>query len=194
MNTFLYIMGATSEVQQGLLIWRRKINQYLNMYYDGDKANARGSIFFSCISKVENLEETIDDPDTHEQFRAVKDNQGLIQAVCLCETARVEIENQVYRALAIDSLTNAPWNTIEYLQTETKKGAATSLIEQLVRESQRLQLNGILKAFVIPSARDFYNSIGFVETDGSGEMILTPNAANMFILDQEQRLLSQPFD
>lgn len=193
MNTFLYIIGATSELQQGLIIWRSKINHYLNTYYEGDKANARGTIFFSCVSKVENLEEILNDIDTHEQFRAVKDNQGLIQAVCLCETVRVEIENEVYRGLAIDSLTNAPWNTIEYLQTETKKGAATSLIEQLVRESQRLGLDGILKALVIPSARNFYDSLGFVETDGSGEMILTPNAANMLILDQERRLLS-PFD
>ncbi|MEC4817879.1 MAG: GNAT family N-acetyltransferase [Scytonema sp. PMC 1069.18] len=91
-------------------------------------------------------------------------------------------------------MTNAPWNTITYSQPETKKGAATSLIEQLVRESQRLELSGILKAMVIPEARKFYEDKGFVETDGSGEMILTSNAASMFILDQEQRLLSQPFD
>ncbi len=39
-----------------------------------------------------------------------------------------------------------------------------------------------------------YEDKGFVETNGSGEIILTSNAATMFILDQEQRLFSQPFD
>jgi len=194
MNTFSYIIGATIEIQQGLITWRTKINEYLNLYYQGDKENAKGTTFFHCISKVNNLEEALDDPDNYEKFRAVKDHQELIQAVCLCEIAQIEIDHETYRGLAIDSLTNAPWNTITYPQPETKKGAATSLIEQLVRESQRLELDGILKAMVIPQAREFYEDKGFVETNGSGEMILTSNAATMFILDQEQRLLSQPFD
>ncbi len=110
------------------------------------------------------------------------------------EIARIEVENQTCMSLALDSLTNAPWNTIRYAQPETTKGAATSLIEELVRESQRLKLGGILKAMVIPDARKFYEDKGFIETNGSGEMILTSNAAAMFILDQEQRKLSQPFD
>ncbi len=194
MNTFSYIIGATIELQQGLIIWKTKINEYLNLYYQGDKENAKDTIFFICISKVNSLEEALDDPDNYERFRAVKDNQGLIQAVCLCEIAQIEVDNQTCRGLAIDSLTNAPWNTITYTQPETKKGSATSLIEELIRESQRLKLGGILKAMVIPTAREFYEDKGFVETNGSGEMILTSNAAAMFILDQEQRALSKPFD
>lgn len=47
---------------------------------------------------------------------------------------------------------------------------------------------------VIPTAREFYEDKGFVETNGSGEMILTSNAAAMFILDQERHTLSKPFD
>jgi hypothetical protein len=88
--------------------------------------------------------------------------------------------------LAIESLTNAPWNTIPYPQPEATKGCATSLIEELVRESQRLQFNGIVKAITIPSARPFYRKIGFIETDGSGEMILTCDAAQEFLIRQQQ--------
>jgi hypothetical protein len=194
MNTFSLIIGATIELQQGLIIWRTKINEYLELYYQGYKENAKNTIFFMCISKVNSLEEALNDPGNYEKFRAVKDERGLIQAVCLCEIAQIEVDNQTCRALAIDSLTNAPWNTITSTQLETKKGAATSLIEELVRESQRLKLGGILKAMVIPTAREFYQDKGFVETNGSGEMILTSNAAAMFILDQEQRTFSQPFD
>ncbi|BAZ15462.1 hypothetical protein NIES4071_73340 [Calothrix sp. NIES-4071] len=194
MNTFSYVVGATTELQQYLILWAIKINEYLNLYYQGDIENAKGTIFFICIAKVNTLQEALNDPDNYDKFRAVKDNQGLIQAICLCEIAQLEVDYQTCRGLAIDTLTNAPWNTITYTQPETKKGAATSLIEELVCESQRLELDGILKALVIPSARDFYEDKGFVETDGSGEMILTSNAAAMFILDQEQRKLSQPFD
>ena len=88
--------------------------------------------------------------------------------------------------MAIESLTNAPWNTIAHPQPETIKGSATSLIEELVRESQRLQFNGIVKAMTIPSARPFYRKIGFIETNGSGEMILTPDAAQEFLTRQQQ--------
>ena len=93
MNTFSYIIGATIELQQGLIIWKTKINEYLNLYYQGDKENAKSTIFFMCISKVNSLEEALDDPDNYERFRAVKDNQGLIQAVCLSEIAQIEVDN-----------------------------------------------------------------------------------------------------
>jgi predicted acetyltransferase len=96
------------------------------------------------------------------------------------------INDQSYTGLGIESLTNAPWNTISRPQPETRKGSATSLIEELVRESQRLQFNGIVKAITIPSARPFYRRIGFIETNGSGEMILTYDAAQDFLIRQQQ--------
>ena len=96
--------------------------------------------------------------------------------------------------MEIESLTNSPWNTIEYPQLEKRKGAATSLIEGIVRESQALAFSGIVKLFAIPSAREFYQEIGFIDTDGSGEMILIANAASMFLLEQQQNRQSASFD
>jgi hypothetical protein len=192
MNTFSYIVGAKTEVQQGLNIWIIKIDEYLDLYYEGDRENAKNTIFFNCISKIEVLNEEL--ISRRDDFRAVKDAQGILQAACIIEVTRIDIDDQIYTGLGIESLTNAPWNNIETLQPETKKGAATSLVEELVHESRRLQFNGIIKAITIPAAREFYREIGFVDTDGSGEMVLTPNAAAVFLIDQEQRRLSQPFD
>ncbi len=53
MNNFSYIIGATIEIQQGLIIWIRKIEEYLNLYYQGDKENAKNTTFFNCMAKVE---------------------------------------------------------------------------------------------------------------------------------------------
>jgi hypothetical protein len=183
MNTFSYIVGATIEIQQGLTIWTRKIEEYLNLYYQGDRENAKNTMFFNCISKVEVLDEAL--ISTRDDFRAVKDAQGILQSLCIIEVARIEIDDQSYTGLAIESLTNAPWNTIATPQPETKKGAATSLVEELVHESLRPEFNGIIKAITIPSARPFYRKIGFIE-DNSGEMILTPNAAQEFLGRQQQ--------
>lgn len=192
MNPFSYIIGSTTEVQQGLNIWIIKIEEYLNLYYKGDKENAKNTTFFNCISKVEVLEEAL--ISRRDDFRSVKDAEGILQSACIIEVTRIDIDDQSYTGLGIESLTNAPWNNIANPQPETKKGAATSLLEELVHESQRLQFNGIIKAITIPTAREFYREIGFVDTDGSGEMLLTPNAAAMFLIDQQQRRLSRPFD
>ncbi|MEC4886972.1 MAG: hypothetical protein SAL70_37525 [Scytonema sp. PMC 1070.18] len=185
MNTFSYIIGATVELQQGLIIWIRKIEEYLNLYYQGDKENAKNTTFFNCMAKVEVLDELL--ISRHDDFRGVKDAQGILQSACIIEVAQIDIDDQSYTGLAIESLTNAPWNTIAHPQPETRSGGATSLIEELVRESQCLQFNGIVKAITIPSARPFYRKIGFIETNGSGEMILTPDAAQEF-LTRQQRL------
>jgi hypothetical protein len=115
----------------------------------------------------------------------VKDTQGILQSACIIEVIQIDIDDQSYTGLGIESLTNAPWNTIGIPQPETKKGAATSLIEELVHESRRLQFNGIIKAITIPSTRLFYRKIGFIE-DSSGEMILTSNAAQEFLSRQQQ--------
>lgn len=88
--------------------------------------------------------------------------------------------------MEIETLTNSPWNTIGYVQPQTRKGAATSLVEELVRESQRRQFGGILKAITIPGARQFYRDVCFVETDASGEMILTVEAAEEFLSRQNE--------
>lgn len=184
MNNFSYIVGATIDLQQGLIMWIRKIGEYLNLYYQGDKENAKNTTFFNCMAKVEALNELL--ISRRDDFRGVKDTQGILQSACIIEVAQIYIDDQSYTGLAIESLTNAPWNTITHPQPETRKGCATSLIEELVGESQRLQFNGIVKAMTIPSVRPFYKKIGFVETNGSGEMILTPDAAQEFLSRQQQ--------
>jgi hypothetical protein len=190
MNTFSYIVGATTEVQQGLNIWIRKIEEYLTLYYQGDRENAKNTIFFNCISKVQVLDEDL--ISRRDDFRSVKDAQGTLQSACIVEVTRIDINDEIYTGLGIESLTNAPWNIIATPQPETKKGAATSLIEELIHESQHLDLNGIIKAIVIPSARPFYKKIGFTE-ESSGEMILTPNAAKEF-LSRQQQLRERHYD
>jgi hypothetical protein len=194
MNKFSYIVGATTEVQQGLISWQIKIREYLELYYQGDKENAKNTVFFNCIQKVEALNEALDDPDNLDLFRGVRDDQELLSAACIIQVTQIEINNQNLTGLAIDILTSAPWNTITHPKPEKRKGAATSLIEGIVRESVELEFNGIVKAITIPSARQFYRSIGFVETNSSGEMILTPDTAAIFLIDQEQRRQSRPFD
>lgn len=190
MNTFSYIVGATTEVQQGLNIWIRKIEEYLNLYYQGDRENAKNTKFFNCISKVEVLDEEL--ISRRDDFRAVKDAQEILQSACIIEVTRIDIDDQIYTGLGIETLTNAPWNTITNPQPETKKGAATWLLEELVHESLRLHFNGIIKAITIPSSRPFYRKIGFTE-DSSGEMILTPSAAQEF-LNRQQQLRERHYD
>ncbi len=88
--------------------------------------------------------------------------------------------------MEIEAITNSPWNTLSWPQLEKRKGAATSLIEELVKESQSLGFDGILKAITIPSARSSYSKIGFIQANGTGWMILTPSAAEVFLSRQEE--------
>ncbi|MBD2778959.1 hypothetical protein [Iningainema tapete] len=185
MNEFRYIVGATKELQQGLIMWQRKIKDYVNIYYQGNEENARNTTFYNCISKVRELDNDL--LERGEDFRGVIDDQGLLAAACIIQETEVEIDGQSLSCLEIEKLTNSPWNTITYPQPEKKKGAATSLIEGIVRESQNLDFGGIVKVIAIQAAKKFYQEIEFIETNGSGEMILTSNAASMFILDQEQK-------
>lgn len=184
MNEFSFVVGATIEVQQGFLLWDRKIREYLNTYYQGNRENAKNTIFYICISKAEEISSNL--IERQDDFRSVFDDASLLAASCIIQTANVEVEGRFYQGIEIESFTNSPWNTISYPQPETRKGSATSLVEELIRECLDNGLSGILKAFTIPSSRQFYRDIGFVETNGSGEMILTEYAASEFLQRQEE--------
>ncbi|MEA5598922.1 hypothetical protein [Rivularia sp. UHCC 0363] len=54
-------------------------------------------------------------------------------------------------------------------------------------------MSDILKLFAVPEAKEFYQDLGFEETNGSGEMILSSNAASMLLLDLEQKRNSTSF-
>ena len=192
MNDFRYIIGATRELQQGLIIWRRQIKQYVNIYYQGNEENAKNTDFYRCISKVRELDNNL--LEREEDFRGVIDDQGLLATACIVRQDEVEIDGESFPCLEVTSLTNSPWNAITYLQPEKRKGAATSLIEEVVRESQRRGFGGIVKLMAIQAAKEFYLKLEFSETNGSGEMILTSNTASMFLLDQNQKRESTTFD
>ncbi|RUT08459.1 hypothetical protein DSM106972_016270 [Dulcicalothrix desertica PCC 7102] len=192
MNEFRFVVGATREIRDGLSTWISKIDEYLNLYYQGEEINAFGTDFFKCISKTREIESNLFDRD--DSFRGVIDDQNLLAAVCLIQETSIIFDGERLDCLELESLTNSPWNTIDYPQVEKRKGAATSLLEGIVRESQASAFSGIVKLMAIPSAREFYQEIGFIDTDGSGEMILIANTASMFLLTQEQNRELKPFD
>ncbi len=68
------------------------------------------------------------------------------------------------------------------------------MIEEIVKESQSKQFGGVVKLFAIPRAKYRYNEIGFIETDGSGEMLLTRELAERFLTSQVYRRSTQLFD
>lgn len=191
MNEFRYIVGVTSEVQQGLAIWENKIREYLNTYYQGDRENAKDTKFYRCISKTREINSQL--LDKEDFIRSVIDDQNLLASICITQRSNIVFENEFTHCLEIENLSNSPWNTLRYQQAEKRKGSATSLIEYIILESRNEGLN-IVKLFAVPQEKDFYESIGFEETNGSGEMVLNRNAASMFLLDQEQRRESRTFD
>lgn len=192
MNEFRYIIGATREVRQGLVIWSDKIREYVDSYYGGNEENARGTEFYRGILKTRVIIDNL--LEKEDGFRSVFDDQNLLASVCIIQDTSIFIDEELVNCLEIESLTNSPWNTLEFLQLERRKGAATSLVEGIIRESRASGLSDIFKLMTIPDAKRFYQKIGFEETNGSGEMILNSNAASMFLLDIEQKRNSTAFD
>lgn len=192
MNEFRYIIGATREVRQGLVIWADKIREYIDSYYGGNEENARGTEFYRAILKTRVIIDSL--LEKEDGFRSVFDDQNLLASICIIQDTSIFIDDELVDCLEIESLTNSPWNTIESLQLERRKGAATSLVEGIIRESRASGLSDIFKLMTIPDAKIFYQKIGFEETNGSGEMILNSNAASMFLLDIEQKRNSKAFD
>lgn len=192
MNEFRYIIGATREVRQGLVIWADKIREYVDSYYGGNEENARGTEFYRGILKTRVIIDNL--LEKEDGFRSVFDDQNLLASVCIIQDTSTLIDEELVNCLEIESLTNSPCNTLEFLQLERRKGAATSLVEGIIRESRASGLSDIFKLMTIPDAKIFYQKIGFEETNGSGEMILNSNAASMFLLDIEQKRNSTAFD
>jgi hypothetical protein len=174
MNEFSLVRRADAEVLQDINDWTDKIEIYLRDLFNSDRERVRGTEFGDCISKVVYLfERAVVEP---EAFRGVKDIQGRLQAGAIVEP--------YFDYLEIDALTNAPWNVLEN-QPETLKGAATSLMEELVKESFELGMMGCMKLYPVQRALIFYTNIGFVESD-EGDWELTPEAAERFLEEQRQ--------
>ncbi len=113
------------------------------------------------------------------KFRGVRDELGRLQAGSIVEP--------YFDYLDIDAFTNSPWNVLKN-QPETIKGAATSLMEEIVKESFDNGFGGRIKLIAIERAKSFYTRIGFTqEEDDSRSLELTPTAAARFLERQRNR-------
>ncbi len=182
-NQFVFVNYANDVVISNLLYWQNKIQSYLIEYYDGDAANALRTKFGICMNKSQELLEYASDEPSN--FRGVV-SANMLQAGAIIDRRRGEIYLYEGRQehLLLDILCSAPWNCLPQSVAETKKGAATWLIAEIIQEAifPPNEMSGILKVAAIPAAIEFYSSIGFEENpDGSREMILTREKALQFL-------------
>lgn len=157
------------------------------MFYEGEINRTQGTQFGDCIAKIGYLaQRTIAEP---QNFRGVRDVQGRLQAgaIVLGDGGYLYQSAEYREYLYLDTLSNAPWNVIKN-QPETVTGAATCLVEEIVKESIQLEYDGIVKTLAIKRAKPFYTRVGFIENpDISGEMVLNEQAASRFLLEQQRR-------
>jgi hypothetical protein len=194
MNVFNYIISASTDFRIQLINWNNKCREYINTLYSDDADRIFGTKFGDCVAKVQELAFS---GTNSSNYRGVTDNSGRLQAAAIISIEQIEIEAELKQGIIIESLTNAPWNVIEQPGQDSiykRKGAATSLIEGIIRESQSRGFGGVVKALTIERAKEFYQNLGFRETDYSREMIVTEYTADTVLLDIEQRRQLQPRD
>jgi hypothetical protein len=192
MNQFNYVIGATSQVREGLIFWTEKAKEYVDTYYQGDEQNALGTRFYRGIIKTRIIRDSLFEKE--EGLRSVFDNQNLLASVCIIQQTSIFLEGELVDCIEIESIVNSPWNLINHLVPEKRKGAATAIIEGIIKENREKRLSRILKLFTVPEEKNFYSNLGFEETNGSGEMILSENNASMLLLDLDQKRKSSTFD
>lgn len=183
MNLFSFVKSADAGVLQDIGRWNDATANYLRDFFAGDIERVRGTRFGDNIAKIAYMAETaVMEPNT---FRGVRDVQNRLQAGAIV-TEDIDF-------LFVDALATAPWNIVGS-QPETTKGAGTSLMEELVKESKELGYMGRLKLIAIERALSFYTGIGFTEDeDDSRSLELTPIAAERFLerLQSHRRNASQ---
>jgi hypothetical protein len=197
MNIFRYVVGQSVDFALNLDEWASSSEEYIYLYFNENRENARNTSFGDCISKMQFLINLLIDLElgfTINDFRGIVDERGILQAIAVIQDIKLYNEGEMFPAIALESICNAPWNVIDQSQIKTRRGAATSLIEEIVKESKSKQFGGVVKLFTTPRAKPRYRKIGFVDTDGSGEMLLTQAVAEEFINGQQQRRDSQIFD
>ncbi|MUG97933.1 hypothetical protein F7734_38760 [Scytonema sp. UIC 10036] len=174
MNEFDVVRGADAQVQQDIAYWEDKADDYVNEFFDNQIERVYGTQFGDNLAIIANIaENAVIDPET---FRGVRDKEGRLQAAAIIRQERDYLE--------VDFMATAPWNILRN-QPESLKGAGTSMIEELTKESRDLGFGGRLKLYAIPRARQFYANIGFVETN-EGDWELTPEAAGRFLEEQRR--------
>ncbi len=192
MNEFSYVIGVTRQVREGLIFWDEKVKEYVDTYYQGDEQNARETRFYRGITKARIIIDSLFEKE--ESFRSVFDNQNLLASVGIIEETSIFLEDELVDCIEIESIVNSPWNLIDHLVPEKRKGAATAIIEGIIKENRDKRLSPILKLFAVPGEKNFYTDLGFEETNGSGEMILSENQASMLLLALDQKRNSTAFD
>lgn len=197
MNNFRYVVGQSVDFASNLDYWFLKAQGYINLYFDGNRENVRNTRFGDCISKIRFLSNLLREPEqgfTIDDFRGVVDERGIVQAIAAIQDVELYDDGVKFPAIALESICSAPWNVITQVQIETCKGGPTSLIEEIVKESKSKNFGGVVKLFTLPRAKPRYAKIGFVDTDGSGEMILTQTNSETFLQSQQTRRNLQAFD
>ena len=182
-NSFNYVNYADSITITNLIFWQEKIDEYIREFYGGNPENTLRTKFGYCMNKSLYLLEAAG--DTPNMFRGVL-NSNMLQAGSMIESrvGEIYLYEGEQQHLLLDILCSAPWNCLPQSISETRKGAATWLIAEIIQEmtSPPNRMSGILKVAAIPAAIQFYKSLGFEENpDGSREMILTREKALQFL-------------
>lgn len=174
MNEFYLVKGVDAEILQDIDGWNNKVRDYLRDFFAGEIERVRGTQFGDNIAKIIYMtERAVMEPNI---WRGVRDVQNRLQAGAIVEK---EVD-----FLFLDAFASAPWNVLED-QPETIKGAGTTLMEELVKESEALGNKGRIRLYPLQRSLQFYTDIGFVETL-SGDWELTEEAASRFLEEQRQ--------
>ncbi|MGB6301969.1 MAG: hypothetical protein WBF90_38165 [Rivularia sp. (in: cyanobacteria)] len=193
MNEFSYIVGVTREVREGLALWDEKAREYVETYYQGREESARGTRFYRGVIKTRRITNTLPEIE-EEKIRSVFDDQNLLASIALIQDTSIFVEEELTDCIEIESIVNSPWNLIKYPVPEKRKGAATAIVEGIIKENGEKGLSRILKLFAVPEEKIFYSDLGFRETNGSGEMILSESGAAMLLNDLDQKRNLDTFD
>ncbi len=111
-------------------------------------------------------------------FRGVRDSAGNLQAGATVTNER----DHIY----IDTFTTAPWNVLEN-SPKSVRGAGLALMAQIARESIDRGHGGQIRLNSLSSAVSFYEGIGLVEDEETGEMILSSENSRRFLQRRRAR-------
>ena len=193
MNEFSYIVGVTKEVGEGLALWNEKAREYVETYYQGLEQSVRGTRFYRGVIKTRTITNSLPEIE-EENIRSVFDDQNLLASIAIIQDTSILVEEELVNCIEIESIVNSPWNLIQYLVPERRKGAGTAIVEGIIKENREKGLSRILKLFAVPEEKIFYSDLGFTETDGSGEMILGESGAALLLNDLDLKRNLDTFD
>lgn len=183
----------TREVRENLALWNEKAREYVETYYQGREESARGTRFYRGVIKARRITNSLLEIE-EEKIRSVFDDQNLLACIALIQDTSIFVEEELTDCIEIESIVNSPWNLIKYPVPEKRKGAATAIVEGIIKENGEKGLRRILKLFAVPEEKIFYSDLGFIETNGSGEMILSESGAAMLLNDLDQKRNLDTFD